>query len=520
MIFFANIGPKLADSLPDADPENIYMFDDDDEAHGNIFEFTVTNVETVLKYVGNMSVYKSTGITNLGGRFLKDVFLYIPEILVDIFNKVLNTDAFPDSWKIATVIPLPKAENPKSPSELRPISLLPVIGKIMEKILHDQLKTFLENYDLLAPQQHGFRKNHSTQSANAKFIDDIMLHMDRGDGTVAVFLDINKAFNTINHKILSKKLQKMNIGQKSVSLLEDYLSNRKQRVLYKNIFSDELLLTTGVPQGSTLGPLLFLVYINDLPKILLNSNCLLFADDTVLYLGNRDRNKVYDDLQTDLDAVNAWCNNNQITLNHTKTEYLNFSYRKNPGFPIIPLTLGEHSISKADSYKYLGTSIDYKLNCHAQYNNIIQKLSFKRITFSKIRYLLNTETALFLYKACIQPLFDYNYFFYLLLSQNYCKKLQSMQYRFLRIVFKDRQYNRDQLFANAGIEKLDVRRKVHLVGLMYKRSMNPDYMDDRQLITRQFDKKVLKIPDVELTKTFKSPVYLGSSLWNALPQNN
>ena len=110
--------------------------------------------------------------------------------MVDIFNKVLNTDAFPDSWKIATVIPLPKVENPKLPSELRPISLLPVKGKIMEKILHDQLKTFLENYDLLAPQQHVFRKNHSTQSASAKFMDDIMLHIDRGDRMVAVFLDI------------------------------------------------------------------------------------------------------------------------------------------------------------------------------------------------------------------------------------------------------------------------------------------------------------------------------------------
>ena len=293
----------------------------------------------MIKYVKEMSVYKSSGIGDLGSRLLKDIFLYIPEILVNVFNKVLAKKHFPDSWKIATVIPLPKIENPRSPSELRPISLLPIIGKIMEKIIHDQLKSYLEQNNLLAHQQHGFRKNHSTQSACAKFVDDIMLHLDRGERPIAVFLDIKKAFDTINHQILINKLKLLKIGKNSLDLLGNYLENRKQCVLYKNVLSEKLNLTTGVPQGSTLGPLLFLVYINDLPDILLNSKCLLFADDTVLYLGKNNSEEVYNEIQQDLDAVNAWCNNNQITLNQAKTEYISFSYRLKQQFQAPPLAL-------------------------------------------------------------------------------------------------------------------------------------------------------------------------------------
>ena len=357
---------------------------EDSTVHADPFEIEYTNLEIVTKHIKDLSVYKSSGITDLGSKLLKDEFLYIPDVLLDIFNKVISTKSFPESWKIATVIPLPKVDNPKSPSELRPISLLPKIGKIMEKIIHTQIKDYLEDQHLLLLQQHGFRKSHSTQSASAKCVDDIMLGLDRGEGMMAVFLDIKKAFDTINHQILLRKLEKMSIGPNTISLLKDYLNNRKQRVLYNNIFSDELSLVTGIPQGSTLGPMLFLIYINDLPDVLLYSNCLLFADDTVLYLGKKEYDIACTEMQLDLDAVHAWCNNNRITLNQAKTQYIRFSYRKTLQHPEIPLKLGDTFISKTTSYKYLGTEIDSKLNCKAQYNNIIKKLSSKKITFGKI----------------------------------------------------------------------------------------------------------------------------------------
>ena len=238
----------------------------------------------------------------------------------------------------------------------------------------------------------------------------------------------------------------------------------------------------------------------------------------MLYLGKNDKAAVYRDVQLDLDAVFAWCNINQITLNQAKTEYIEFSYRKSYDIPDNPLKIGNKRISKTISYKYLGTEIDEKLNCQAQYKNVTRKLSAKKITFAKIRYLLTTEAVISVYKVCIQPLFDYNDFYYALLAKKYCKKLQAMQYRFLRIVFIGSNFTRNVMLERVGIMDLTTMRKVHLAGLMFKRAKNPEYIDERRLPTRQFDKKVLKVPDVNLTKIFKSPIYEGSTLWNALPR--
>ena len=242
--------------------------------------------------------------------------------------------------------------------------------------------------------------------------------------------------------------------------------NRKQCTLYQNNCSDDMELTTGVPQGSTLGPLLFLLYINDLPNVLLNGKCLLFADDTVIYLGRNCLDMVYGDIQHDLEAVYKWCNNNQITLNQSKTEYIHFSYRKKQFIPAHTLKLGNNAIKPTSSYKYLGTEIDSKLNVNAQDTSIIKKLALKKITFAKIRYLLTTEAAISLFRSCIQPLFDYNDFMYMLLAKDKCTKLQSMQYRILRIVFKGVNFSKNEMLLRVGVESLEVRRKVHLAGLM------------------------------------------------------
>ena len=182
------------------------------------------------------------------------------------------------------------------------------------------------------------------------------------------------------------------------------MENRNQSVLHNGICSDEKGLTTGVPQGSTLGPLLFLLYINDLPDVVSNSESLMFADDTVLYHSNVLPEMLYQNLQRDLDAVNVWCAINYITLNISKSQYVCFGYRR-ANVENYVLKLGETTLDKVDSYKYLGTMIDNKLNGEAQYSKLMQTLAGKKITFSKIRYLMNTETAVLLFESTIQPIF-------------------------------------------------------------------------------------------------------------------
>ena len=511
--YFSEIGPKLASEiLANVDGELITGI-----PNPHVFELNEFILPDLLCHIKSISIYKSSGFPNLSTRFLKDVMLYIPQVFLHLYNIVRLSGIFPDPWKSATVIPLPKCNEPKNPSELRPISLLPLVGKILEKLIHKQLSSFLENTNYLTNMQHGFRESHSTTSATARFLDDIMLDLDKGNPTMAVFLDIKKAFDTINHEILINKLQHAGLGENTLRLLTNYLNNRNQAVLYNGKYSENKTLITGVPQRSTLGPLLFLVYINDRPNVLSKSKCLMFADDTVLYHTNPMSVMLSQESQTDLDFVYKWCQKNFITLNIAKSQYINFGYRKNNNED-MQLKLGNTLLDKVQSYKYLGTIIDEKLNGEAQYSRVMQILSGKKITFSKIRHLMNTSTASLIYKSTIQPIFDYNDFYYYMLNQNNLQKLQSMQNRFLRIVYRNDNICTEEMQARIGTGKLEYTRDLHLCGQMYRCSRVPEYLDQRDLPTRQFDKIVLKAPDVILTKTFKSPIYKGSQLWNALPQ--
>ena len=263
-----------------------------------------------------------------------------------------------------------------------------------------------------------------------------MLNLDKGYYTLAVFLDIKKAFDTINHNILLKKLKHAGVGNNCLQLLTNYLHNRKQAVLYNGNYSNIKTLETGVPQGSTLGPLLFLLYINDLTNVLTNTKCLMFADDTVLYHHQPVQGVLYRETQTDLDAVYKWCLINSITLNLSKSQFVQYNYRKTVTDNMHPV-MGNTVLEMVNSYKYLGTIIDENLNCEAQYSKLLQTLAAKKITFNKIRYLLDTETCILLFKSTVQPLFDYNDFIYNLLSRDKIQILQSMQNRFLRIVFRN-----------------------------------------------------------------------------------
>ena len=512
--YFSEIGPTLARDIP----KQNWAANTAGEPNHEKFELRDFQLDEMIECVKDISIHKSSGIPTLGTRFLKDTMLCIPDVFLHLYNLVKESCIFPNSWKIATVVPLPKCNNPKDSSELRPVSLLPLVGKILEKLIHSQLTMFLENTMYLSQHQHGFRKGYSTTSATAKFIDDIALGLDKGKYTTAVFLDIKKAFDTIDHKIIIKKLEHAGVGRKTLPLLANYLNNRKQCVLYNGYKSDVKTLTTGVPQGSTLGPLLFLIYVNDLPKLFRKTKCMMFADDTVLYHSCSGSEELYRELQSSLNIMFDWCNANQITLNSKKCEYVHFGYRKSTNTNNI-LKLGSSTLSRVCQYKYLGTYIDEKLNGEAQFKYVTRILSFRKKTFSKIRFLLDQYTAKTLYKTTIQPIFYYNDFFYYMLNREKQDKLQTMQNKILRLVYKNDNLSTEDMYERICIGKLQERRDLHLCGLMYKRSRREDFIDKRELPTRQFDKIVLKVPEVLLTKSFDIPVFKGSNKWNTLPRD-
>ena len=276
----------------------------------------------------------------------------------------------------------------------------------------------------------------------------------------------------------------------------------------------------GVPQGSTVGPLMCIVYINDLPEAVKRSQALMYADDTVLYCGLTSCKRARNDMQDDLLRVQNWCLLNRLTLNVKKTKIMSFmSDHKRKHCNPLKLYMKGQLIDVVGSYKYLGTTVDDRLAGEPQYNALLKNLGFKLRTFGKIRRYLTTKAALMVYKSTILPIIDYNDYFQLLWNAGKLHKLQKQQNWGLRIVFNDRQpkLDEDALHREANIHTLKYRRVAHLLNLMYFRSKEDRFLDKRNIPTRQFDKIKFKVINPVVSKVFKSPNYLGAQLWDLLP---
>ena len=509
--FFAGIGERLAE---DFDRENQPI---PDAVNGleKLEIRHITQIE-VLKLIDSISIYKSSGIDNVSGRVLKDFLQLANRELTLLYNHILDTGIFPDRWKIASVTPIPKVANATDPSDLRPISLLPVPGKLLEKYITLSIENFLETNDFFSDEQNGFRKGKSTSSAMSKFL----VSLNESHTCIAAYLDVRKAFDTINHARLLSKLRAAGLGDGLCRLLENYLTNRQQKTRLFGAVSDLKPVNIGVPQGSTVGPLMFIVYINDLPKVLHSAKSLMYADDTVLYLSSNYTKEVRRKLQSDLINIEKWCMVNKLSLNVSKTKIMTFmSDHKRKTYPKLRFHMKGKIIEEVDDYKYLGTTIDNRLNGNVQYNKTLQTLGLKLRTFSRIRRFLTLTAALTVYKSMVLPLIDYNDHFQMLWNAEKLSKLQKMQNWGLRIVFYDRvpKLDEDELHTKANVMKLKYRRTQHLVNITFHRSRQDHYLDKRDMPTRQFAKVKFKVITPNIKKAFKSPNYLGAQLWDKLP---
>ena len=300
-------------------------------------------------------------------------------------------------------------------------------------------------------------------------------------------------------------------------MLDNYLTNRKQKTKIKNTESSYRTVKTGVPQGSILGPLLFLIFINDLPNIAPEALFTLFADDTVLTISGKNIVEITRIMQMVLDRIYEWCTENKLSLNTSKTEYVIFgSKQKKAKEGRIALILGNELLREVDSYKYLGTIIDSTLNGNKQLAKLNQNIALKMTSFRRMRYFINEKTALMLYKALILPLLDYNDIIYNLLTRQQQDKLQKTQNRALRVVFRDKILSVKELHDNAKLDFLEIRRNKHLMTLMFDRAQQDSFIDTMQRKTRQGDATLLKVPKPQTHKLDSAPVYKGSVMWNAL----
>ena len=265
----------------------------------------------IQKLIANLDINKSLGPNSLPVYIIKICNNVFAACLEKIANICFSTGIFPDFFKVAKVIPIFKKEDPLLCKNYRPISLLPIFSKILEKLIYDRMYNFIETNKLLSEKQFGFRKNHSTSHALISLTESIKKHLDERKKVAGVFIDLPKAFDTVNHKILCNKLSYYGFRGKSNDLIKSFLTNRKQFVSINGYDSTQLPITCGVPQGSTLGPLLFLLYINDLRFCLKHATASHFADDTCLTYASIKSSTLQTDLNYDLKKPNKLAKSKQ-----------------------------------------------------------------------------------------------------------------------------------------------------------------------------------------------------------------
>ena len=400
--YFCEVGVNLSLSVP---PSPIFFTEYLPPPIKNSFYCSHSSPNEIVNEIHRLQNKKSSGPDIFNTKILKFISQEIAGPLSYIFNLSIDTGIFPDKMKVAKVIPILKKGDPLMLGNYRPISLLPVFSKVFEKLIASRLLLYLNKYSIISDNQFGFRQKHSTVSALLNTVDDIYSEFDSNNLIIGIFFDICKAFDCVNFGILLKKLECYGIRGISHKWFSSYLFDRKQYVCINGINSDIKAINCGVPQGSVLGPLLFLLYINDIANIQpLEKPPKLFADDTSLFVTGKNSLDIESKCNKAILLIQDWMSANKLTVNTDKTCYLQFiSNNKNNQQIVINLLLNGVSLQRVDTIKFLGVTFDSRLDWKEHIKEIFSSLLKFTSIFYKLRNKIPLHTIKSLYYSTVYP---------------------------------------------------------------------------------------------------------------------
>ena len=496
----------------------------------DIFSYKCILPEEVLTELLKLDVHKSSGLDGISPSILKISAYVIYESLTHIYNLSLCTGTFPSKLKMARVTPLFKAGDSSNMNNYRPISVLPVLSKLFEKMVYSQIYEYLTKFNLIHANQSGFRSKHSCVTALTKIVDELLKEIDQGYYSGVLFLDFKKAFDMVNHAILVSKLQSYKLDNLALKWFDSYLSERSQKVVLNNYESNAQAVHYGIPQGSILGPLLFLLYINDLPLYLDNSTSDLYADDTTIHCSSSSVSNINMKLNNDMKKIHDWCNDNDMVINTEKSKSMivGSCHKLQNADSDLKILYEDILLENVENEKLLGIYIDNSLSWSEQINHMVSKISSRLGLLSRLRTYLPMEGLIMYYNGYILPLFDYCCTIWGETTYSNVERLFKLQKRAARIILNAKyDVSSSSLFHKLGWLTIQKRIEYHKGVLMFKcvNKTAPDYLcnlfisctNATRYSLRSAEHGNLFVPRPNSNFMKRTFHYSGTILWNSLP---
>ena len=514
--YFCSVGSEIDSNIPQSSLDPLHYVNTN--VTSSFFLHPVSSNE-VSHHIKNLKNSKQN-INSISVHILKEnCDHFISDVLADIINICFEKGMFPESMKVALVLPLHKKGDRKTLSNFRPISLLPIFSKVMEKCLKSRLQQYFTEKNVFNPVQFGYQTGISTQDAIILVMEKIYANLNNKKSSLSIFVDFSKCFDSLNIGILVRKLDSYGIRGVPLALIISYLTGRKQAVIVNGVTSDFMNINIGVPQGSVLGPLLFLIYVNEIPFISdLFSTC-LFADDTTLIFESSSSFDLVNMCNSGLDLFHEWCCSNRLSINVSKTNAMLIS-NIHALTDVSNVFLNGNQINYTSSVRFLGLDIDDKLKFNFHINNIASKISRNAGILYKLRQYVPTDTLIFIYRSFVESYLNYCPIVFGNAFQSHLRPLEVAQRRCIRIIANEHpQAHSDPLFLQLKLLKFRDIYKFNLGTYMYnnieKFSSN---LQSNEYSTRSGNNYYLPtFQRLSLTLN-QSILYQAPSNWNNIPQ--
>ena len=453
--------------------------------------------EAVRAKLSNLNPNKSPGPDKLYPRILKELCNELAKPLTYFFNLSIEKGELPEEWKLAEVTAVFKKGDKQNPGNYRPISLTCILCKVLESLVRDAIQSHMEDLNLYSTCQYGFRKNRSCTTQLLKVMDDFSNFTENGDTFDTVYLDFKKAFDTVPHERLLTKLKAYGVTGNLHAWIKSFLNNRSQYVKVGKEYSETVGVTSGIPQGSILGPILFLIFINDLPECI-NSICNIFADDTKIY----DVSHKHEKIQEDLNSVLNWSNTWQLHFNMSKCKVIYYG-NKNPKHDYyFHNDHDSHTIEKGTEEKDLGVTFDSSLKFDKHINNIVTKANQTLGIIKRNFQFMDKEIFLKLYKALIRPVLEYGQTVWYPHLKRQQLLLEKVQRRATKIVKSIAHLPYHERLVYLNLPSLKYRRKRGDMIQVYN-----ILMKNKKVMTEVNSDSILKLSETHCTRGHNAKLY-------------